>query len=817
MDAGPARVEYHLDVGTDPNFTPTTFASCFTSQTTYAAGYEGDDPCMPSQGQLYYWRVKALDDPRGVEGIYSDADPVAPDNQDYKFVYSAGVGQPAEPGQRRHRTSPCRRCAGPRARTPSSTTSSIYGNTDTSEFTGVVTTALSWTPGGGPRPGQRAVLLERHGHRLRRQALALWTRAGPSTSAPRLPPARRRSRRRPPSRSRRGSRSCSWTPVTGASTTSCACPRRRGSRCRRAPPTCWAAGFEYPSVTDDDTYFLQARHLHLVDRGLRRRRRQRRRGSAPRRSRSSSRPWSAAGVWPWTARLLDDHTWCTAQLSFGGALCDNVPATPVLDWAPVIGAGGYLVYLAQDADFTNRVLDPYALTSNSRWTPTVEELTALADNQSGPAYYWFIRPCVSIRPIINCGPDPISPDGAATNAFRKVSPKVVQTAPADNSTQTRHPGHLQLAGLPHDQRRGHLHRWGRAVAPVRSPLPDPGVPVRHHPGRERHRRHHRRPDDLHGVHRHLPGGRPVLAGPGPRRQGNRLAWSDTRKFTKVTPATILNPADGTVDPGAFPAFNSHLSSGEFPFRWTSNPYDVTWKIEVYKDDDTTLSSGKRVFSTTSKQAAFVPPASLPPSTLPYRWRIIRYDATGDENKGRWSDLGRFWVDPAPVTLVSPSSGSTSAPERRRAEVGPVLGGRAAGRGVLRRHPQREQLERGLGLRDLRERLGADRELPGRHLQLGRSRRSTPAATSWAPARPGPSSVNTGRLSARAGHARSRHPDGPEVGKHVHEHRCRRGTSRAPVTRNTYQWLRNGSTISGGNRPDVRDNPRATWPSRSPCA
>ncbi len=132
----------------------------------------------------------------------------------------------------------------------------------------------------------------------------------------------------------------------------------------------------------------------------------------------------------------DAHTWCSAQLANSGALCDNVPATPVLDWAPVTGAGGYLVYLAQDDAFTSRVQDPYAITSNSRWTPTIAELTALADNQTLQSYYWFVRPCVSIRPIINCGPDPISQTGAATNAFKKISPKVVQTAPADNSTQS---------------------------------------------------------------------------------------------------------------------------------------------------------------------------------------------------------------------------------------------------------------------------------------------------------------------------------------------------------------------------------------------
>ena len=93
--------KYQLDIGTDPNFTPTTPVLLHAS-TTYAAGYEGDDACMPSQGQLYYWRVRALDGPRGVEGIYSDTDPVAPATRATSSSTTPGAVQPAEPGQRRH-------------------------------------------------------------------------------------------------------------------------------------------------------------------------------------------------------------------------------------------------------------------------------------------------------------------------------------------------------------------------------------------------------------------------------------------------------------------------------------------------------------------------------------------------------------------------------------------------------------------------------------------------------------------------------------------------------------------------------------------
>ena len=45
---------------------------------------------------------------------------------------------------------------------------------------------------------------------------------------------------------------------------------------------------------------------------------------------------------------------------------------------------------------------------------------------------------------------------------------------------------------------------------------------------------------------------------------------------------------------------------------------------------------------------------------------MRYDVTNAESKGRWSDLGRFYVDERPVALTSPADGAEQAPN------GPVL-------------------------------------------------------------------------------------------------------------------------------------------------
>ena len=84
---------YSLDVGTDANFSPNTYKTCLTASTTYTVGLTNAnggsaDSCMPGQGVPTYWRVKALDDPAGVESLYS-----AP----AKFIYSSGVVQKLSP------------------------------------------------------------------------------------------------------------------------------------------------------------------------------------------------------------------------------------------------------------------------------------------------------------------------------------------------------------------------------------------------------------------------------------------------------------------------------------------------------------------------------------------------------------------------------------------------------------------------------------------------------------------------------------------------------------------------------------------------
>ena len=103
---------------------------------------------------------------------------------------------------------------------------------------------------------------------------------------------------------------------------------------------------------------------------------------------------------------------------------------------------------------------------------------------------------------------------------------------------------------------------------------------------------------------------------------------------------------------ARPAFGSHVNAGPVLFQWTAETFDATWDIELYKNDDTTLSQANRVFAESVRQAAFAWTEPLAPSSEAYRWRVRRTDVRG--KPGRWSDFGRFWIDPLPVTLATPA-------------------------------------------------------------------------------------------------------------------------------------------------------------------
>jgi hypothetical protein len=788
---------YQLDVGTDPNFTPFTYQTCITVQTTYTPGSRSSDQCTPDQGQAYYWRVKALDLPKNVEGIYSDTDPVAPGNQAGRFTYDSGPVQLTAPANGATVEVPTLRWNPQRDAQKYKVIIQAGGVTvDT-----IDTSALSYTPSErlDPEDGPYYWTVQaidgdnrvspRYTGRTFQTTEAITEGQDPLTPLPAdVEPVSWRFPR------------LAWQPMDGVDYYRLRVSETPGFVLSPSATPVLNRELSYPSVTDDSTYFLRPGsytwwvEAHAEGGALL--------GVGSESTFTIAEPAAVTGQRiALDGMALDAGTACGAALANAGATCDNVPSTPVLDWEPVAGMGGYLVYLAEDPDFTNRTLQPYAVSITSRWTPTFYDLNALPDNESGEAYYWFIRPCVSVTPIRNCGPDPISQTDAATNAFRKVSPAVVLQSPAADSVEDD----TEVTFSWED------YRTTNANAPLfyggAAPSHQSAMSYRIQVAANATITDANAIDDVvvdqptyTAFTKTYPEGDLWWRVQAIDAKSNRLNWSPTRKFVKRTPANILDPAPNelggpveTVDPGTYPAYDQHIQSGEFPFRWQAKPFDVNWKIEIYKNDDTTLSVANRVLSLTSKQAAFVPPAVLEASSQAYRWRVVRYDVSNQDNKGRWSDLGRFFVDERPVNVVSPVAGAEQEPN------GPVF--------TWQTYPT------GTG-----QAAKYSLEVKNSANTVVESLSSTPA-TSWASVRNYTTGTYSWTVTAydtngkqlgkslpetftvdTALHALTKPvieaPDGPEVGRTV--------TSTAPTwdqsgVAMSYQWLRNGAAISGATQ------------------
>lgn len=667
---------YELQVSTDANFTPTKVETCETAGTTYTPGHRASDACMPQQGALTYWRVRALDAPRSVQGIFSSS---------REFIYSSGTVQ---------RTSPLDGAAGvtvPTLRWQPSQDAVRY-SVELKDASGSVvdsetTYALSWTPMRELDPADgpfswTVSAIDADGRTSPRAAARTFSLAdgplpgGDDPLAPVTAGTEPTSSRVP---------ALVWQPLAGADHYRLHVSEAPGYELDPAESEVLRARLPYPAVTPHDTRFLSSRTrtwwvtAHGEDGKILPS------GTGDPATFEVSEPAAVQGQ---QAALdgvaLDAGTTCSSRFVVDDptSVCTGLTATPVLDWEPVAGAGGYMLYLAEDPDFTNLVAAPTSLiTTNSRWAPRSDLLTALPDNESGDAYYWFVRPCVDVRPLRNCGPDPESLTDAATNAFRKVSPAVQLIAPTDGATfsdevtlswedyvttnaavrmtGSEHPSHQTAMSYRVQVARTAQVTDGNAIDDVvvdqatytafRDTYPE---------------------GDLWWRVQAIDG------------KGNRLAWSQTRHMVKrsATPSLDLTAAaheEPHRSSVTSPAYDGRVAADDVLLRWPTRDFDATWQVEVYKNDDTTLSTGNRVISTSTKQAALVPATPLPPSDRAYVWRVRRID--GGQEPGAWSDLGRFFVDPASVTLDGPADGGQADPDRVVLRWRPLNGDGAATR------------------------------------------------------------------------------------------------------------------------------------------
>ncbi len=623
---------YRLEVGSDPNFSPNSYATCRTDQTTYTPGGSVGEGCMPAQGQQYFWRVLPYDAPSNIPGLYSAVQ---------TFTYSSGAVMQVAPAD---------------GATVAVPTLSWQASQDAERYRveiknpggGVVasvdTYALSWTPPGRLDPSSgpytwTVQAIDADGKVSPRYEGRTFSLGGSATTgaaalAPLTPVASSGSQRFP---------ALSWEPMAGAAYYQVRmAPTGAMFRYNDGDSPLLGTRLEYPAATDWGSRFLSpGRYDWWVE------------------AYSSSNTVIGTGT-RGTFDILDLNAVGGLQVALNGTdldagrgcrallhdttpgaahTCDNAPSTPVLDWDPVPQAAFYLVYMSKDRSFTNLVYNAES-TSNSRWTPSQgHNPSSLPDNTAGQAYYWLVRPCNAWN---KCAPDPLSTLDPSDSSFSKQSPQVALTSPADGGSAA---DDVRFDWVDYrDTNAGTANPWsGSGVASQQSgqryrieisPKANFASEVY---AREVDQTTFTPYDDT------LPEGTLYWRVQAIDQAGNHLRWSDTRSFSKASPKPVLtSPTAAAVAPTT-PAF-----------QWDALSFAGSYQLEVYKNNDTAFSDANRVVSATVTQVAYTLDQPLAPSASSYVWRVRRMDSRG--RPGAWSQTGRFTVSSSAPALAYPTSG-----------------------------------------------------------------------------------------------------------------------------------------------------------------
>jgi hypothetical protein len=589
---------------------------------------------MPSQGQVYYWRVLPIDAPGNIPGLYSDI---------HTFTYDSGrvmqlapaanalvavptlSWQASQDAERYHVE--VRNAAG-----------NVVAQTDTF--------ALSWTPTGALDPAAgpfswSVQAIDADGKLSPKYAERSFRLGGSATTGaaaltPLTPAASSGSQRFP---------SLSWEPLSGAS-------YYRVRMAVHGSPYMFnnsespilSTNLPYPAVTDWTSRFLTPGSYDWWVEAY-----------------SSSNALLGQGSVgtfdildlnqvgglqvALTGTDLNSGKGCRARLhdTTPGAqtTCDSAPSTPVLDWDPVPQAAYYMIYMSRDRSFTNLVYNGVdTKTSNSRWTPSKSYgPTSLPDNNAGQAYYWLVRPCKAAG---KCSPDPLSTSDPSDNSFSKQSPQVQLLSPANGATAaddvrfdwTDYRTTNAATVNPWSPTGARSQQSGQVYRIEISPKDNFSSDVY---SRTVDQATFTPYDDT------LPEGTLYWRVQAVDANGNSLRWSEVRQFTKSSPVPVLtSPTTGQT------------ASSTTPFQWAPLSFAGQYQVEVYKNNDTAFSDANRVLSANVTQVAFTHDRPLAPSDSAYVWRVRRLDSRG--KPGRWSATGRFFVSSSAPTLSYPATG-----------------------------------------------------------------------------------------------------------------------------------------------------------------
>jgi hypothetical protein len=318
--------------------------------------------------------------------------------------------------------------------------------------------------------------------------------------------------------------------------------------------------------------------------------------------------------------------------------------TQELRWAGDPKANTYVVYIAQDAAFSN--IDSRYRTTQTTLTPA----EALADNQAGHSYYWFVRPCTGWT-MTECGPGPDTNAGRDNaSAYKKVSPPVsgLSTTSAANPPVSGSTLENQVTFNWTD----YIETSKAAAYPV-----DGAISSRVTQEAKRYRIQVSTASNFPTLlddkyvdqTQYTPWALTYPEGPLYWRvqayDGSDLAltMSATGMVTKQSPQVQLSSpsAGGTV-------------TGVPSFTWQPQNWAAKYRIEIYENADTNWSPGNRLFQTTTYVASWSPTNSMPAGV--YAWRVQRQDA--HNLYGPWSEGRLFTLSADPATLISPADGST---------------------------------------------------------------------------------------------------------------------------------------------------------------
>lgn len=322
------------------------------------------------------------------------------------------------------------------------------------------------------------------------------------------------------------------------------------------------------------------------------------------------------------------------------SVCVGMSGTPVFSWDRQPNMDYYVVWFAQNENFTTTEVQPI-VTSNTMLAIDTRKASGdpiqLPDQQANRPYYWVVQPC---RIDEDCSPSPRSQDPGVSGAaaFQKASPAITGLTASD-------PAGNDISFSWADYHDVNQNTWSYNERGIQSAQTyhivvdnEPGFSEPYLDEATVDQTVYTSPSKLY------PEGKLFWRVQAIDTQGNPLTWSSPAELIKSSPPVALrSPLGG----GAV--------SGSTPLEWGALAFATSYVVEVYRNGDLSFSEANQVLSTTTRNASYAPSVPFPADATPYVWRVRRIDPS--RNPGPWSATGSFVSLGAAPELLGPRSGT----------------------------------------------------------------------------------------------------------------------------------------------------------------